>query len=347
MSALFKTIEEIKEYLAINISNDIKSIIPYVKRMEAKFIVRALGRDQYNDLLEWFHEGSGSVSDSGSGSGSENPPLTDQEHQDLLVKVQEPLASLAFLAYIPIGNLQISDSGFSVAETPTKKVASQFRIEDIKKSFRESGHDGLDTLLEFLEENSDTYHLWKNSSAYTVFKQFFIHTSRDFSSLYNINESRLTFMAMSSTMKKVEEFEIRSVISKELYKTIKTEILDDELTADNKILLEEHIKPAVAHLTVARAALDLTVDLTDEGIFINSIEEEKISQKRKAPDPNISALITSANKDGMVYIEIMERFLNDNADKYPEYKDSDIFDDGESSSKNDLDNLPGSGQYVV
>jgi len=341
MSALFKTIAEIKEHLAVNLASNINSLLPYIKRAESKYIISVLGKDQYKDLMSWYHQDSGSSSSSGSGI-----PLTENEQQDLLEKVQEPLANLAYLLYIPMGNVQASDGGFTVMETTNKKIASQYRIEDLKKSFREAGHEGIDTLLEFLEDNADTYNLWKSSSAYTVFKQFFINTAGDFSEYYNISSSRLTFLAMKSTMKKIEEFEIRQVISKALFDKIKAEIAGT-LSADNQTLLDDYIKPAVAHLTIARAAIDLPVAVTDSGLFIGSIVGEKISQKKKAPDPNISALIGAAQRDGQAYIEQMERFLNDNPDKYPEYKASDIFDDADNASKNDLDNKSTNSHYAV
>lgn len=341
MSVLFKIITEIKDYLAVNISSDINSLLPYIKRAEAKYIVPVLSKAQYDDLMDWYHEGSGSGSGSGSGI-----PLTEKEQQDLLEKVQNPLANLAYLLYIPIGNIQISDSGFHVTETANKKIASQYRIEDIKKSFKEAGYEGIDVLLEFLEDNASTYSKWKSSGAYTIFKQFFINTATDFSDYFDINSSRLTFLSMKSTMKKIEEFEIRSVISKALFDKIKIEIANT-LSADNKTLLNDYIKPAVAHLTIARAAIDLPVEFTDSGLFISSIVGEKIAQKRKAPDNQISALISAAQKDGQAYIEQMERFLNDNPDKYPEYKASDIFDDTDDASKNDFNNKSTNKHYAV
>ena len=161
MSALFKTIEEIKEYLAVNLSSDINSLLPYIKRAEQKFIVPVLSQDQYDDLKDWYNQGSG------SSTGSD---LTEQQYEDLLEKVQAALANLAYLLYIPIGNLQISDGGFHVTETTNKKIASQYRIDEIKESFREAGYEGIDVLLEFLEKNADTYTEWMSSSAYTDFK---------------------------------------------------------------------------------------------------------------------------------------------------------------------------------
>ena len=204
----------------------------------------------------------------------------------------------------------------------------------------------LDFLFEFLEDNADTYDLWKCSSAYTVFKQFFINTAKEFSQLYDIRGSRLTFLALTATMKKVEEFQIASVISQPLFDEIKTQIAG-ELSADNKILLDDHIKPALAHLTVSRAAVDLTVQITEAGIFIKKVEDEKIQSKAKAPDPNISAVITAARTDGMAYIERMESFLNENADKYPLYKASDLFDDTDNASDNEFDNKKDNNHYAV
>ena len=261
-------------------------------------------------------------------------------------KAHQPLANLTYLLYIPIGKIQISDSGVHVIETDHKKISSQYRIEDIKKSFKEAGYEGIDVLLEFLEDNASTYSKWKSSGAYTVFKKFFINTAADFSDYFNINSSRLTFLSMKATMKKVEEFEIRPAISKALLDKIKTGIAGT-LSSDNKTLLNDYIKPAVAHLTIARAAIDLPVEVTDSGLFVSSVVGEKISQKRKAPDNQISALISAAQKDGQAYIERMERFLNDNPDKYPEYKASDIFDDTDDASKNDFNNKSTNKHYIV
>ncbi len=51
---LFKTIDEIKNFLPISIGNDFKRIKPHIENAENKFIKPLLGLNLYTDLLAFY-----------------------------------------------------------------------------------------------------------------------------------------------------------------------------------------------------------------------------------------------------------------------------------------------------
>ncbi len=118
------------------------------------------------------------------------------------------------------------------------KTAFQWQVADVKNYFLRKGYSGIDTMLAFLEKNKADYPLWVASDAYTVTLKFFINSSTAFSEEYNINNSRRTFLALQSVMKKIEAFEIEPTLTSDLFDLVKAEILASTVSTDNAALLK-------------------------------------------------------------------------------------------------------------
>ena len=71
---------------------------------------------------------------------------------------------MAYL-YLPIGVVQISDSGIHVAQNDNAKSASDKQFKELQRSFKK-GHEALDELLDVMEESADKFELWFNSDYY-------------------------------------------------------------------------------------------------------------------------------------------------------------------------------------
>lgn len=329
MGALITTIAEIKTHIAVNLANNIESIRPYIEEAEIKYIKPILGSAFYEELLAEYES-------SGSGSGD---PI--ESFEELLMKIQRPLVYFAYAMYAPTGNIQISDSGFHIATTETKKTAFQWQVTDAVDSWLELAHQGIDQLLEFLELNIEDYPSWKDSDGYTVFRETFITTAKEFSGFVNIHNSRRVFITLKSIMKKVEEFELMNVLGEDFYNELKADVLDessgsgsgDGIESDNLVIFP-WIKSAVAHLTVARAAVDNYIQLSADGVHMIATSGVNMKAKKTADQAATMPYVVAAERDGKAYLHKLRDYLNKNAseEKYATYYESDLYEEIEDGN---------------
>lgn len=309
----------LKDHVPIDLDNDYKTILPDLVFAEENYIKKILGSVQYEALLANYEADS-----------------LGPEEAILLDKCQVALVNLAYGIYSVIGQVSITDSGIRIQTNDNYKTAFQWQIDDIQNNyFFKKGDYYLDKVLEYLEQEKAVFIAWAASEAYTITRQFFVNSTEEFENYYGINGSRRTFMALQSIMRKVEAFRILPVLGKDLYATLKAEILADSVSADNQELMEI-IKPAFVHFTVAKACRELSVEILPNGIIINESYSagNTAKGKIKAPDNLIESKIQEAEKDGGTYLDQLRDKLNAEASdsKYADYFGSELYKDPEEDT---------------
>lgn len=321
---LFKTVEEIKAFLPVNVSQDMDTIAPFVSQAEGKFIIPAVSATQLAALQTAYDSGD----------------MTSAQ-KSLLAKIRAPLANFAYLLYIPVGQVQISDAGIRIANTDQFKTAFQWQIDDLKNSFMDAGFDGLDQLLAFMEANKSDYALWTASSSYTLFKEGFLISAEEFNKYFNINSSRMTFQALKPIMRRVEDFKIKPVTCSTLFTEIKAAVSSGTINASMRALLD-FIQPAVAHLTVAAAISEMAVKMTNNGlqVFGGSITNQ-VNVPEPAPANHLSNIQQQAENNGQNYLKQLKDYLDDNVDTYTTYASSSCYTDPSTITDTSSDTHPG------
>jgi hypothetical protein len=306
---LFKTIDEIKEFWPVPVSDNIANVKPFIVQAERDYIIPAISQAQYTTLSNAYNVITPSLS----------PALTK-----LLEKVQAALALYAYYLWIPSGQLQISDSGIRIATNENLKTAFQWQIDDLQRSVIKQAGSAMEDLLAFMEQNKADYAGWSGSSAYTEFKDCFIPSAIVFTNCYSaLGYSRLNFLAIRSHMKKVQETTIQAELSPEFYAVLKNQNTTNTLSDKNKLLIP-YIQKAIANLTMANAFTTLAVTINENGIlnFNNTGNREAINAKQPSAPSMISKLELQAQKDGETYIQILKDFLKANITDYPVYASS-------------------------
>jgi len=214
IKTLFKTIEEIREHITVDISSDFRTIGPYVKQAE-KFTTDIIGADLHAELLTVVH--------------NEN---TDEKLIALLEKVRLPLANFAYMLAIAKLNVNVGERGFTVTVSGNLTPASQWRVDDFRNSVKESANDALEDLISFLETNKADYPTWTASSAYSFQKKFFINNSKDINESVFIDISRLQFLELKPFIHQIERSVILPTMCEVLFQTLKTEILSGEISPE-------------------------------------------------------------------------------------------------------------------
>lgn len=231
--SLIKSIDEVKNFLPVDLSMQDKTIDPYKQPAEEQ-VIRLLGKDQYEELDD-YHNYSDETIDA---------------LDALLPYAQRPVVNFAYFMGLSMLNVTIGESGIGVISNSNLAPASKQRTDDLKADLEKAAYDALESLLEFLEENIDDYPLWEASEAYAYQYEFLISSARRFDELLRINRSRLTFLSWRPTMADVEMLEIYPIVSKDFCDELKAEIKADDVSEANAVVLP-HLQKALAYLTAS------------------------------------------------------------------------------------------------
>lgn len=311
---LLRDITKIKESIPVNATLDYEKLKPFVS--DAERIVKETISSVFYDELDAYLE---------------NPLPVNAYFDNVIKKLQDSISFLAFHLGFDILNTVFSNQGFHRIETEdgSKKALFQRQEENLKKTFKVQGYNKLDLTLEYLESNKAEFGTWVASDAYTLMKSNIINSAREFSYIYNINNSRLAFLKLRSTQTVAEDFDIIPLIGLDLFAEIKTQILADSLSTENQALIP-HLKKAVAYRTIFRGGLSLLAELNDFG-FLSQEEKYFNTDNFKKESPatlEIAAkVLDDAGQRGASYLRSIESFLKKNLTDYPLYANSNAYDE--------------------
>jgi len=293
---IIKDIATLKEYISVNNSLTHDNIKSYLRSAEREFLKPLIGKDQ----LAIFDD-----------------PVSDPIVLEALVLAQEAIANLGFYLYLPIGAVQITDSGVHVVDGTSSSPATDKQFKELQRSFKSAGHKALDELLEFMEDNAAKFGPWVGSDSYSVFKDLLVNKTSIFNKYYYIFNSRQTFIAMKPNIKSVEDQFIVAPIGKELLKALKDDQTVDE-RKEVKILLQQ----AIVAFTVMRTV--------DNGMFVMDgkgmhMRFDELPYEKTVTNINLKVneflTRTKANKqiEGEEYLKMAMKVIVANADKFEEY----------------------------
>lgn len=175
MATLLTTVQELKQYVSINKNVEWESIQPYILQAERKYIKTILGDVLYDDYC-----------------------TTTPTGNELLAYnlFREASANLAWFLYLPLANVQVSDSGIAVQQGENFKPAEWWQLRDLRRSFIEAGFNAIDEALKIMEANEPDFSPWETTEGYTIFKELFVKRAETFNRWFNINNSSKTFLAL-------------------------------------------------------------------------------------------------------------------------------------------------------
>ena len=209
--------------------------------------------------------------------------VDDTLHQlldQLVHKIQQPVALNAYLDYAPNSDLIHDNNGRRIAFEEHTQVAREWQIDRSEQSILSKTHRSTDRLIEFLDNNpTDTG--WEDTPAYKQARKLFIRNAATFNQHFPINTSRRLLLVLAPFMRTIEKRHIKPALTAELYTTIKTELLENDTTT-HKEIIEEYIIPTIVPLTMAMAAKRLPVKILPQGIIQNYTSDR---QTKRATTP--------------------------------------------------------------
>jgi hypothetical protein len=141
---LFNNIQHVKQFVggAINVSLQAESIEPYVLQVMTSILRPKIGKILLNNLMV-------------TPMLEVNDPLWDV--------VRRVVAPLAIEKYVPIGELQFSESGLQRVANDTHQTGFKYQVKAYRATLRESGYGALEEMLKYLDEHRSTYSQWNNA----------------------------------------------------------------------------------------------------------------------------------------------------------------------------------------
>lgn len=110
----------------------------------------------------------------------------------------------------------------------------------------------------------------------------------------------------------MERFAIEPVLGTNFYLELKEQVMDRDVSADNQRVLEQYIRPALAHLVIAKAVPELGMGLNGNAIELNVYRLDDSNQKEA--DASIDSLlamkVAQAAADAQVYLTRLRQYLN-------------------------------------
>jgi len=302
---------DLKAMLPVSAGFSFDNIKPDIKRAQRKYIRPILGATLEAELEAAYLA----------------TPTAAQ--QDLIDVVQPALAHLAAWLYLPKGNVFVTDNGVMAHHTENLKPAFEWQMKAYRSSLLTHGNDGLDTLIEHLEEvAADDFVDWLTSLACTLAREHFINTAELYTRyVAKLKGSRYLWQQLRPTQRRVEDGLIKGILGAELYAEIKGQILSNTVSEANTALLD-NIRGTLAHKAWAEGLLEQTIQVDEEGVHVASnILARTVDSRDKAEYARLEAVTATHKAISMEYEAKIKDTLYSAPDTYPLWRDSGIYVD--------------------
>ncbi|MEI8196783.1 MAG: hypothetical protein WCI73_12865, partial [Phycisphaerae bacterium] len=139
-------------------------------------------------------------------------------------------------------------------------------------------------------------------------KQLFINSADDFEQYFSIHRSRMVFLALLPSMTRVQEGQIKPCFTEGKFTELKEQILDDDLSEDNKPLVELAAS-ALALISMSVAIKRLSIELLPNGLFQN-YTTSVIKSKAASPKVDRNEVSINLERDGMKELRRLQDLLH-------------------------------------
>lgn len=289
----------IQNYISINGTVDFKNVKSYINAAERKFLKPLIGKEQIAAFI------------------AEEVKITpDSVVLEALELAREAVANFGYYLYLPIGAVQVSDSGIHVTNGDKVSSASDKQFKELQRSFKKSGHEALDELLEFMEESPDKFPTWVGSSSFSIYKELLVNKTSTFNKDFHIFNSRQTFMALKPNIKIVEDQFIENAIGVELLAALK-----GDPTVEERKQVKRYLQQSIVAFTIMKTVDNGMFVLDANGIHMrfDELPYEKTLSSGKELTDSLKRLKANKQIEGEEYLKKAINVIEENLEKFEEY----------------------------
>ena len=303
---LVRTTAQIRTIVPVNARVEFGTFEPYIAAAETQIIIPVLGQELYAEL-------DAVADDSGT-----------DDQKALLKKVRYSLINLCMFKGFDMLNVTFDESGFERVSKETGLY--RYQEENLKGVFKNEGYNGIDLLLEFLQVNLSKYAKFKTSEFYLDIKGSFFPTTMVFNKIYGIGNSRLVFLQIARFFDQVIDFQIKPLLGSALYDKVLVEMKKADNQDPDLMALVPYIRKPLAFLAVAGGMDELGMLVTEKGLLFETQIAGMVShvQTTQASDAQMFSLLEKAKVNGARYKEMLLDHLKTNANKYPDFTQTDL-----------------------
>jgi len=306
---LFKDLNEVTAVLPVSSSADFNRLKPSIEAVERDFLITAISKAMFKKLEDYAK------------TGNPNLPADDKQKWDELLRLSRiAVIHLAYYRGYDYLNALISGTGFQRQESTTVKGLYKYQEDNLRNYFKSTGFNGIDDVLEYLEENITVFTDFRDSEEYKSLKDNFIPDTKTFDGIYFIGGSRLTFLRLKKHINTISELALKQVLGVDNLKLIREELAKDEPAQKVKDILPV-IRKALAFLSAAMLMEDSGADLTEKGLYFESKISGYNNDTKVQPSEKdrIAALIKRDSGIGESYLLELKNHLKDHAADWNDY----------------------------
>lgn len=291
---LIATIAEVQDYVPVQMTSDILVVKPYIASAERTYLVRAIGREAYNALVNAYEAAAKKVED-----------IADETIREAVRLAQATITNLGYHKGLPILSVKIGNSGIQIFSNQDTKQAFNWQVDKVERSLLELGFNSLEALLEHMEASPDKFPKYIASDEYKATQSCLIRTAQDFSAHFNIKSSRFVFSCITYIMRRIEVQDVEHLLGEDFIASIRATVP----TGKVRILVEKYLKPGIALLTGAKALRERVIQLDNGVASINLAENYSHAERQQTPsasvlDATVAQLTDDGNRclaDGLAY----------------------------------------------
>lgn len=266
MAVLIDNVDQFNNYLPVSVNFSDAKILLFCTKAQQESLEPLFD----SSYIDWLI-----AEDVGSSLSAQNKKVI--EH------LRNACAALAMVSMLELNNMVIEEGGVTVTETTSRKVASQWRINEARDgAFKHASH-ALNGAINTIASNPfhADFELWKTAKYTTILEDRFIANSTQWNDNCSMRIDYFTYDRLKHIIVEVQEQKIPLLLGADLYALVINTINNPGATAYPEIV--PAIRSYLAHLTVAKAYLDLHLKLTPGGFLVQDTKAATGTINRNSP----------------------------------------------------------------
>nr|DAL01316.1 MAG TPA: hypothetical protein [Caudoviricetes sp.] len=260
-------------------NNDFGKIITDIE-LAAEEVSGLIGAELYKKVEEWYRE------------------KKENGDQELIKKVQRPIALLATLRMYQKNDLSHEDDGrkFKIATDNSEKLPWEWQLDRDDARHMEDYYKAVDALIRYL--NTSDVKEWKESRTYKMSQLLLIRSGADFDIYFPIDKSERTFMLLLPFIKEAQLLYVKKAYGNGWDALLKLEESNEVHFAACK---------AVTLLGMSIALRRMQLKIIPAGVIRGYVSASGAMNSDPASIEDIKLLSEWMKDDAMVWIDEMKK----------------------------------------
>lgn len=306
-------------YASVNGALKWRALRPYIEQSAQLYILPFIGQKMYDQLVEDY--------------------LNDTQDDSKLVLINLLRTALAYYAIyhaMPKLNTVIAERGIQ-EQSDSKghaRPSGMWRFKNTRWDVMLNADEFLDLLLQAMQsamdDGNDYVDDWKESDAFKRARTSLFRNPTELSAYIRIKGSRKAFLQLVPYLKKAERDLKRNILCTDLF----TKMIDRDNLNNAETELLVFAQEVVAMKALADSIPDLRVLIDGDGIqFVMTTDGMNV--RKEAYDSAVADLQHNTTLKARQATTNLLEYLYQNADDFPDWKNSDCFHEEDDSHRRD------------